>query len=568
MPQGSPPALTRRQLLQGAMLAASLAIAKTFFPPFVRADDAAPAGHILRPMRSPDRRPLWQSEPASLPSLGVIAMNRMAFGPRPGDLAAFAALGSTDEARLDAYIEQQLDPDSIDDSDLEARLAKAGLVTLELSLDRLWSEYMKQEMGERNRSLPMLETERAAFLRAIYSERQLAEVLADFWHNHFNVDGWMFIVSSVFVHYDRDVVRRHMLGNFREMLEAVATSTAMLYYLDNFTNSRAGPNENWARELLELHTLGAEHYYGVARQSDVPRDSEGRPIGYVDDDVYEATRCFTGWTFGEDGLFAYRDDWHDRFQKTVLGEYMPADQEALRDGRDVLDIVAAHPGTAVYVCRKLCRRLIDDQPPEAVIQSAAQVFYEQRDAPDQLTQIVRHILQSEAFRSTWGKKIKRPFEAIVSAMRVTSADWTLSFDEEKANSFFWLYDGIGQPLYDWLTPDGYPDMKEDWIGTTSLVMRWRMMNWLLDVKDGDDYRTDVLGQTPAAVRSPVALADYWIDRILGRAMSAQGRERVVELMAQGRNPDFDLPLDGDVAVQDRLRSMVGLILMSPEFQER
>lgn len=582
MAQGSLPRLTRRQFLQGALWTASLAIAQTFVPSPVTAqkpiavgdiivDDApgvAPTDRVLRPLRSPHRQPFWHSATSSLPPLGVIAMNRMAYGPRPGDLDAFAALGSTDDARLDAYVEQQLDPQSIDDSALEARLVGAGFVTLDLSLERLWSEYFRKQMGERNGSMPMIETERAAFLRAIYSERQLVEVLADFWHNHFNVDGWTYLISSVFVHHDREVIRGHMLGNYREMLEAVTTSTAMLYYLDNYTNSRAGPNENWARELLELHTLGAEHYRGVARQSEVPRDAEGLPVGYVDDDVYEATRCFTGWTFGEDGLFAYRDDWHDRFQKTVLGKYLPADQDALRDGRDVLDLVADHPGTAVYVCRKLCRRLISDTPPEAVVQSAAEVFRQQRQAADQLAQVVGHILRSEAFRTTWGEKIKRPFEAIVSAMRATGAEWTLSLDEEKSSNFIWLYDQIGQPLYNWLTPDGYPDTKEDWLGTTSLVMRWRMVNWLLEVKDGEVFRTDVLSQTPAEVRSPVALADFWINRLLGHAMSTEGWEEVVDFMAQGRNPEFDLPLDGDTAVQERLRSMVGLILMSPEFQLR
>jgi uncharacterized protein (DUF1800 family) len=220
--------------------------------------------------------------------------------------------------------------------------------------------------------------------------------------------------------------------------------------------------------VFELHTLGAENYLGVKRQSDVPVDPEGRPVGYVDDDVYEATRCFTGWTVanndsgpgGNTGLFLYRDDWHDRFQKTVLGRFIPADQSAMKDGRDVLDALAEHPGTARHVCRKLCRRLISDDPPEGLVQSAADLFLAQKEAADQLKQVVRHILRSTAFRSTWGEKIKRPFEAIVSALRATNADFTIRLDDSDSNSFLWLYSNIGQDLFSWESPDGYPDVKE------------------------------------------------------------------------------------------------------------
>jgi uncharacterized protein (DUF1800 family) len=529
-------------------------------------------------MRTPGDRFTLSGGSLFLPAPGVIALNRMAFGPRPGDLAAFDALGSTDEDRLYAYIDQQLDPGSIDDSGFEARMAEAAFTTLGKSLAQLWADHIVNPGSDYSfRTLPIRETECAAFIRAVYSRRQLIEVLADFWHNHFNVYGWGYPAYAVFVHYDRDVIRGHILGNFRQMLEAVATSTAMLYYLDNYTNSRAGPNENWAREVFELHTLGAENYLGVERQSDVPVDSDGRPIGYVDDDVYEATRCFTGWTVansdsgpgGNTGLFLYRDDWHDRFQKTVLGQFIPADQVAMKDGRDVMDMLAAHPGTARFVCRKLCRRLISDDPPESVVQSAADLFRAQKDAPDQLKQVVRHILRSMEFRTTWGEKIKRPFEAVVSALRATDADFTIKLDDGDSNSFLWLYGNIGQDLYYWRSPDGYPDFKEAWQSTTSMVMRWRMFNWLVDVTDdAGNYRLDILGQTPEDVRSPNALADLWITRILGRTMDAADRQRIVEFMAQGRNPDYDLPLDTDVYVQARLRAMIGLILMSPEFQWR
>jgi uncharacterized protein (DUF1800 family) len=234
-----------------------------------------------------------------------------------------------------------------------------------------------------------------------------------------------------------------------------------------------------------------------------------------------------------------------------------------------MDVLAAHSGSAHHVCRKLCRRLIGDGPPESVVQSAADLFLAQKDAPDQLKQVVRHILRSMEFRTTWGEKIKRPFEAVVSALRATNADFTIKLDDGDSNSFLWLYGNIGQDFYYWRSPNGYPDFKEAWQSTTSMVLRWRMFNWLVDVTDdAGDYRLDIPGQTPEDVRSPNGLADFWITRILGRTMDAAERQRIVDFMAQGRSPDYDLPLDTDICVQARLRAMIGLILMSPEFQWR
>ncbi|HET8647745.1 MAG TPA: DUF1800 domain-containing protein, partial [Vicinamibacteria bacterium] len=368
--------------------------------------------------------------PTTVPSLAGIVLNRAAFGPRPGDIAAFDALGTTDDQRLQVWVDRHLNPAAIPDAACDARLAGSGFTTLGKSLAQLWAEHVLGNPPWEVRMRPLWETQRATFIRAVYSERQLAEVLADFWHNHFNVYGDDSIQGPVFVHYDRDVIRAHMLGNFRALLGAVAKSTAMLYMLDNYTSSVAGPNENWARELFELHTMGAENYMGVMRQDDVPVDSQGRPVAYVDADVFEATRCFTGWSVANGqsgapntGLFHYRPTWHDRFQKHVLRVFIPQDQPELVDGEMVLDALAAHPGTARYVCRKLCRRLIGDAPSQATVDAAAQVFYDQRQAPDQLRQVVRAILLSAEFRATWGAKVKRPFEVVASALRAAGANF-------------------------------------------------------------------------------------------------------------------------------------------------
>ena len=501
------------------------------------------------------------------PSAAVIALNRMGFGPRPGDIAVFDALGADEPARMQAYADQQLDPGGIDDSACDARIAAAGFTTLGKSQAQLWQDHVEADVSWSERMRPFFEIERLAFLRGVYSKRQLVEVLADFWHNHFNVYGYEYWIGPLWTYWDRDVIRGNMLGNFRDMLEAVAASPCMLYYLDNYTSSNAGPNENWARELIELHTLGAENYLGVMRQTDVPLDGLGRPVGYVDDDVFEATRCFTGWTFDFDtGLFSYRGDWHDHFQKTVFGAHMPPNQAQLADGRDVLDALAFHPGTARHIARKLCRRLISDDPPQNVIDAAAAVFEAAQNDPDQLAQVVRTILVSNDFLTTWGEKIKRPFEVVVSAMRSAGAEFSFALDESETGTFLWRYDQAGQPLFSWRAPNGYSDVKEDWQSTTPRVQLWRLCNWLVDVEnDLNIHLMDVVGLTPGWARTANELADYWINRILARPMPAADRAEIVDFMAQGFNPAFDLPLNSDGQTRERLRAMVGLIFMSPSF---
>jgi uncharacterized protein (DUF1800 family) len=505
-------------------------------------------------------------DPPPLPPLVVIANNRMAFGQRFGDYTEFSKLGSTPEERLDAFIEQQLAPESIDDSNCDEKISAAGFTTLDKSLQELWADHFINYGDDYSyRRLPITETEKATFIRAVYSKRQLLEVLVDFWHNHFNVYGWSYYIAPTFVFYDRSVIRKHALGNFREILGAVAKSPAMLYYLDNYKNSRAGPNENFARELFELHTLGAENYLGVKRQSEVPVDGDGIPIGYVDDDVYEAARCFTGWRVdystweegvGQSGTFLFYSDWHDEYPKRVLGVDI-ASYQGIEDGEIVLDTLAAHLGTARYIARKLCRRLISDNPPENLVNEAAQVFHANVDKDDQLKRVVRTILKSEAFRNTWGQKVKRPFEAAVSMLRITNADFVFS------NEFGYNYDDMGQPLFSHAAPDGYSDIKEDWVGTVSMLERWNLFNRLIEIWIDDIYM-NLVSMTPSQYRTPVEIADHWISHILGRSMHpAENRQAIIDFMAQGRNPDYDLP---DDLRNERIPRMVALILMSPDFQ--
>ena len=516
-----------------------------------------------------------EGAPGPVPPLAVIALNRLAFGPWPGDLEAFASLGPDDAARLEAYLDEQLTPAAIDDGVADSRLAASGYGTLNKTLSQLWQDHVVADPPWNVRIQPATETTLASFLRAVYSKRQLLEVMVDFWHNHFSIYGWEFYEAPTWVHYDRDVIRPNALGNFRVMLEAVARSTPMLFYLDNWRSSADGPNENYARELLELHTLGDEHYFGAVPRNQVPTDAGGLQEGFCDEDVFAVTRCLTGWSIdgspwwdprSGSGAYAYRSEWHDDSAKNVLGVDLPAGQPDEKDFLDVLDLLAEHPGTARFVCRKIARRLIGDFPPESVVDSAAQVFVAHRSAADQIARVVREIATSDAFRSTWGEKVKRPFDIVVSALRAGAADFPFSEDDPDTGTFDWLFYNTGHYPFSWHAPNGYPDFREAWVSTGPRVLSWKLTNWLIDVEDDTGtYRLDTLAETPLATRSANALADYWIDRILGRPMSGGARQEVVDFMAQGRNPDLDLPLDSDPALQDRLQAMVGLIFLSPDF---
>ncbi len=556
-------ALSRRTLLRGGSALALAASAATLI------DEAAHAQeHVESPaMRAPAHEQMAAATADAgmpeLPSLGVLALTRMGYGVTDWDLRRFNELGDNDEARFTAYVDQQLNPSSIDDSKCDEKLAAMGFTTLTKSADKIWQDHV---VGDASRSLPAQEVEKAMFIRAIYSRRQLQEVLTEYWHDHFNVYAWDHWTAPAFVHLDRDVIRKHLFGNFRTMLEAVAQSPAMLFYLDNQSNSGDRPNENYARELFELHVMGAENYLGVRDPEDPTLvDDAGNRLGYIDSDVYGATTCFTGWRVNEDtGKFAFDESAHFPYIKLVMGQTI-RDFQGVLDGKQVLDLIAFHPGAARYICRRLCRRLLSDNPPESVVQAAADVFIANKNAPDQLKKVVRTILLSPEFRTTFGEKIKRPFEFSVGVLRALAANFA------PTDSFLWSYDSIGQPLFSWRPPNGYPDDRAAWTGTMPMLQRWRHCNWLFSWKiggegpDAETYRLRPETQMPANYQTPTAIVDYWSRRILGRRLPEHERQVVVDFMASGRNPDFELPAG---QIEERLRQMVALICMSPSFQWR
>src|SRR5262245_21431108 len=357
-------------------------------------------------------------------------LNRIGFGARPGDVDRVREMG------LAAYIDQQLHPDRIADRDMAARLS--GLETINKSTRQLASEYFqpamrarqeaKQEQAKEARNTPstanpstanqpdegkpvrtpeqteaarkarevVMELSDQKILRAAYSDRQLEEVMVDFWFNHFNVFAGKGLTQTFLTEYERDAIRPHVLGKFRDLLEATAKSPAMLFYLDNWQSAdpnaqermmaerharaarfgvrfpprmpnpdqnpqrqKRGLNENYGRELMELHTLGVDG-------------------GYTQQDVVNVARAFTGWTIDlprQGGGFRFEPRLHDMGEKLVLGHKIKAGG-GQSDGEQVLDILASHPSTATFVSTKLVRRFVSDTPPPALVERAAKRFHD------------------------------------------------------------------------------------------------------------------------------------------------------------------------------------------------
>jgi len=476
------------------------------------------------------------------------------------------------------------------------RLSDAGYTTLGKTLAQQWSQHVRADVEYGVRMRPGWEVQREALVRAVFSKRQLFEVTTAFWHDHFNVMVSDYDCCPVYGHYDRDVIRANAFGNFRRMLEDVARSTAMMIYLDNKSNRRSGPNENFARELLELHTFGAENYLGFMDPFEVPPCPEDPdyPIGYTDIDVYETAAAFTGWTINnnhwefthaskDDGAFYYHADWHDSGPKFVLGRFIYPERPALQDGRDILDRIASHPRVAKFICRKLARRFVGDDPPQALVDSAAAVFRAHWQAPDQIKRTLRHILLSDTAQYAWGRKTRRPFETVAATLRVLGCQWTYTFDENRSNDLNWRLGFTGHQPYDWPAPNGYPDVATAWSGASTLGMTWKLQNWLTETNNvaGDGKLMPLLEITRAGLApsqwTANRLVAFWCQRVLGYQPVAQRLDVLRRFMAQNGDPasyvieDTNAWVQGDLKRHynhERLRSMVSLILMSPEFLSR
>lgn len=401
--------------------------------------------------------PAPQGRPA--PAL-FAALNRLTFGPRPAEIARAAEIG------LAGWIEEQLAPASIDDGLCDLRLRP--LDTLKMTAVDLF-DLSDKIFDDQDRHRVPAELRRAALLRQIYSRRQVYERMVEFWTDHFNISvekGECFCLKTV---DDREVIRPHALGSFRELLWASAHSPAMLVYLDNAASEARAPNENYARELLELHTLGLDG-------------------GYTQQDVMELARCLTGWGVKErfwKGEFEFRPERHDPSEKTVLGMRIQPGGQA--EGEQVLETLATHPATASFITRKLARRFLCENPPAALLDRAARVF---RETSGDLRAVLRLILLDGL--PALEPRYKRPADFVVSALRQLDAQTSAGTELQG-----WIA-RMGMPYFAWPTPDGYPDRSAAWQG--SLLPRWQFALALAHGEIGDtriDWET-LAGECPAA----------------------------------------------------------------------
>ena len=371
-------------------------------------------------------------------------------------------------------------------------------------------------------------------LRAVESNRQLAEELDDFWFNHFNVNYDKGADRFELPSYERDAIRPYVLGKFRDLLEATAKSPAMLFYLDNFQSVRPdidaasknrkvkrGLNENYGRELMELHTLGVNG-------------------GYTQHDVTEVARCFTGWTILDPrrgGGFFYNDNLHDKGEKIVLGHVIPAGG-GMDDGEKVLDILTQHPSTAHFISKELAQRFVADDPPESLVNAMAQTFL----ATDgDMREVMKTMLKSREFWSegAYRAKVKTPFEMVASSVRALDARVTDAW--ALANQV----GNLGEPLYRKLEPTGYSNLNSEWINSSALLGR---MNFALQLA-----QNRVAGVKVDAARfgnAPIAVAKM----LLYRNATPQTEKAIEKALADQKQKTPAL--------------VAGLVIGSPDFQRR
>jgi len=570
-------------------------------------------------------------------------LNRTTFGLRPGDVEMVEKMGG-----IQTYIHQQLHPETIDDSAVEQQVAQLNM--LQMSSAQLLGIYKDERQQAKARQqeqvkaavaaanppaqadmqqttaggttlqpatprermgkllalvrspLAVDQLQQAKLLRAADSNRQLQEVLVDFWSNHFNIDVKKNLDRVLKVADDREVIRPHILGSFRELLEASAKSPAMLVYLDNWQSTvprtvkmgevmvterihdqmmangngafapevpkvgdkKGGINENYGREIMELHTLGVDG-------------------GYTQKDVQEVARCFTGWSINRDtGEFQFHPRMHDNGEKVVLGHVIPANG-GMQDGETVLDILAASPATAHHIALEMCERFVSDDPPPALVDRIAGVFTQ---TCGDLRAVTEAVLTSPEFLSPsdYNTKIKSPLEFAVSAVRATDSTLTTPqaglmekaistmegsgtlgrqqavdrINKRPRQSLNWHIYDLGEPLFGCAPPTGYSEVSRTWVSPGALIERLNFALALTEQKVSDvkfDAQSLFAG---IDLDQSDAVLDHAVDTLLQGRVSDATRKVLQQTV---------VPQEGaDKTVNPN--KLVALIIGSPEFQRK
>jgi uncharacterized protein (DUF1800 family) len=513
--------------------------------------------------------------PLSLHEKVAHLLDRLAFGGRPGDAEKIERGGAP---AIQKWINLQLQPEKIPDDGLEQKLA--GFRAPSMSPEQLLATYKRPEeiavsmgikkedfqknedlkkeirkkIGEEN--LPdeiFREMASQKIMRAVESRRQLQEVLADFWMNHFNIDISKGEERWLLPQFERDVIRKHLFGKFSDLLEGAAHSPAMLFYLDNqasqsaidYSNPKRGPvprkngglNENYAREILELHTLGVDG-------------------GYQQSDVTELARILTGWSIDDiktHPVFKFRDRVHDQGEKTFLGRKFAAGN-GQDEGEWALKMMEESPATAHFISFKLARYFVSDNPPASLVDRLAKTFQESHG---DLTKVYRQLFSSPEFwsRAAYQAKVKKPFQFVASSIRVLGGELELK------NDLFKVLASMGEESYRCAPPTGYKDVAAIWVNPGAMVSRLSFAMKLSSNRFEGVYislpRVDPVPDTSLKL---VRQVEY---RVLHERLS-EGSENVVVHEFQNETRTM---ADGEVRPLS-LSKAAGLIIGSPEFQRR
>ena len=476
-----------------------------------------------------------------------MAVDKLTFGPKPGLVSAVRAMG------VNNWIDQQLDPSGLPDA--EGMLSGSEYDGLRNTNIQNWERQRTDDIHLDR------ELDHATVLRAVHSERQLYEVMCDFWANHFNTWRSGTWLAPLKMRDNEDVSRAHALGKFSDMLSASVHSPAMLDYLDNLRSNASDPggvNENYARELLELHTLGI---------------IDGSHV-YDESDVVAVAHIISGWGINwDDGPtkydFRYMPWAHSYEAQSLLGGAftVPARSygEGYEDGVALIDFLAHHPSTARFICWKLVQLFVADAPPMSLVDSAAAVFTANDTA---IAPTLRHIFMSPEFAASRHGKVRRPFHHFVGCLRALDADIGTDPQLESGKRCRWAMDLLGQPLFERPSPDGYPEEAAHWVSSDGLLKRWQIAADItrnrLTWKE-EHVVVDLQSLLPATLPATAAGLVSWIAAEVAN-FEMPGVDVDALCAAIGVDPT-GLPdqFSGD---DDDLGMVVSLVLSHPIFQRR
>ncbi len=464
-------------------------------------------GELEPPAQGPPAQSL-QPAPVEWDDVQLRLLRRATYGPTAGDVLDIGNVG------YQRWLNDQVNYTRIDDSDVDIQVA-ARWPLLSRNVEQLSQE----------ESYPLrLQLQEATIYRAAFSKRQLYERMVEFWSDHFNVSfdkvGYLKVVE------DREVIRKHAMGRVSDLVKASAHSPAMLAYLDQNYSRRGSPNQNYARELMELHTLGVDG-------------------GYTQTDVAELSRVLTGWTFAGAGEFSFNQSRHDYTAKTVLGVQIPATTQAIagaagvEEGEQMIDVLLNHPSTARFIATKMLKWLLTPEPTEVQINAIAGAY---RATRGDIKRMVRAIL-NEGWVADAPAKLKRPFHLVVSGLRATSAQTTLM---SQPNS--WIR-SIGQYLFQYETPEGYSDLVEYWVG--NVPPRWSFGSTLSRATSQTQVSIDVTAYLAGTADAAIERIDT---EMFGGELSEATRATLRGFLTSG---SFN---------NTRIRETIGLALSGYEFQ--